>query len=219
MADMVIRIQSFGVRQLERKYLLRSNERIINREMRQGLERLGEDSVYALQNHAPFRTGRLSDNITAIRVGKSARRPVVDIGVEAEDNGFSYVNVTRFGRKAVHAKNYRPDHRPEAGSGRSRLARSYDYDGPGAQKRPFRRMSLRFEPGPPGSGFMYRHSVRAYRPGRDWVAEAIPEIERLGDAEFENITSWIDYFMNDSPRPSGARRVSVRRTSRTGRLR
>lgn len=190
---------------------------MINREMREGMERVGQDSVFVLQNHAPFRSGRLSDNIEVSSRGHSIRTPNIEISVAADEKGFSYVNVTRFGRRAVHAKRSRPDFRPEAGSGASRLART-SAAGSG-QRRPFRRMTLAFEPGLPGSGFIYRHSVRAYHPRGDWVGESIPEIQQLAQKESDKITNWIDHFMNGSPRPSGARTASVRRTSRTGRLR
>lgn len=219
MADMIVRIRGFGLRQMERDMMIRANERALNEgTIRPGMAELGDDVVYTLQNNAPFRTGNLSDNIQGQPI-RSVARPGVDITVEAIDpeTGFNYLNVTRFGRRAVHAKNYRPDFRPEAGAGSSRLARTYG--GRGTQKRPFRRMSLRFEPGAPGTGFTYRHAVRAYRPSSDWVGRAQPEVKAHADMAFEKITNDIDYYMKTGARPSVARRTFVRRTTRSGKLR
>jgi hypothetical protein len=178
MADMVMRIQGKGLRQLERDLMLRADERDLNASIiRPGMRELGEDAVYALQNTAPFRTGRLSDNITAQPL-RSIKRPGVDILVDAvNDQGFNYVNATRFGRRAVHAKTSRPGFRPDAGAGSSRLARNPDAAIAAGQKRPFRRMALSFSPGPLGGPTLYRHSVRAWRPSGDWVRKAMPEIE------------------------------------------
>lgn len=218
MADMLIRIASTGVRQIERKYLIRALERDINREIKQGMARLGDDAMYALQNTAPFRTGRLSDNIKVSKVSASVRRPAVEVSVAAvDDKGFDYLNVTRFGRRAVHAKNYRPGFREDAGRGASRLSRT-PATGSG-QRRPFRRITLGFEPGPPGSGDIYRHSVRAWKPRGDWVKRSFPEVEKAAQEEMEKITDWVNYYMNDSPKPSAPRVPVIRRTNRHGSLR
>jgi hypothetical protein len=224
MARMVMRIRGNGVRQLERDFMIRSDERDLNATIiRPGMKELGEDAVYALQNTAPFRTGRLSDNITAQPL-KSITRPGVDIMVDAvNDQGFDYVNATRFGRRAVHAKRSRPGFRPDAGSGSARLARNPDAAIAAGQKRPFRRMALAFVPGPPGSAPMYRHSVRAWRPpGGDWVRKAMPEVDALTEKEFRRIEEWIEHYTNmsipGSP-PVKPHVFSVRRTSRAGSLR
>lgn len=220
MPDMIIQIRAKGLKQMERHFMLRSDERVLNREtIRPGMDELGNDVAYTLQNYAPFRTGRLSDSIQP-RAVRSISRPGVDVTVDArDDNGFNYLNVTRFGRRAVHAKDYRQGFREEAGRGRSRLARTLnDSRGSGVQKRPFRRMALRFEPGAPGSGFEYRHSVRSFRPsGGDWVKRAQGEVKQDANAAFAKIVNDIDYYVNHEGIVK-TRKVSVRRTTRTGRL-
>jgi hypothetical protein len=208
----VIRISARGLRKTEQ--MARLNERDIRREIQFMIEALGEGAVNQLRARAPERTGRLRAGIRVVGQNRQVYKPSITVGVDvASDQGFPYLNVTRFGRRAVVSK------RP------ARPARTYTHPGKpgdrGFQNRPFRKGMLRFEPGPPGSGFIYRRRVRAYHPGRDWVKSAEDGIQGMSDRAWQDITSAVEQILRrDAGRPiaSRARRVTVQRTSRTGRF-
>jgi hypothetical protein len=135
---------------------------------------------------------------------RSATRPNIRIGIEAD-----YANITRFGRKAVIAK------------GRATPARTYRHSGgAGFQNRPFRARMLKFEPGPPGSGFRYRRRVRAFRPKGDWVRAASDRIQQSSEDFFQEFTDEVQQVLlrEDRKIQSKRRRVTVQVASRSGRF-
>lgn len=223
MADALFLISSVGLRKTEK--ILKLDEADIALLIQEGMLRIGEDAAYAMQNHAPFRTGTLSDAIQLVGRNRKTRRPNVRVGIDTAMLGdFNYLNVTRFGRRAVEAKRQRADFRPEAGRGGSRLARSYSA-APGAQgtqHRPFRAHMLAFEPGAPGSGITYRRRVRAYRPKADWVKASEEDVRESSQLIMDEITEAIDELFRGNRargKRGGGRLVSIRRASRAGRFR
>jgi hypothetical protein len=91
------------------------------------------------------------------------------------------------------------------------------------QHRPFRAHALRFEPGPPGSGFIFRHRVRAYKPTVDWITAAEPDVRKVADIEFQrmtdDITDMIERARAATGRSFAPRRAVVRTRTKSGRFR
>jgi hypothetical protein len=188
----VIKITGQGIPKRERSLMGRTQARLIETgggipeyidDSVQGLMTdLGELAVSQLQASAPSRTGRLREGIVVTGRSRARMRPNIRVGVVAiSDQGFNYTNVTRFGRRAVEAK---------SGFGTARPARQYRAvpGARGTQRRPFRAAMLKFEPGPPGTAFIYRKRVRAFKPRGDWVEKPAQRILKAGDAEWERIT-------------------------------
>lgn len=208
----VLVISTRGLRRMEK--MTRLNERDVRIEIQEMIEIIGEGAVNTLTAYAPERTGALKQNIRVISRNRQVFKPSITVGVDAvSDQGFPYLNVTRFGRRAVVSKRF------------AKPARTYRHPGRlgdrGFQRRPFRKGMLRFEPGPPGSGFIFRRGVRAYHPKRDWVKAADPKIEVMATKGWEAVTDAIEQILErERGRPvrSRARRVVVQRTTRTGKL-
>lgn len=215
----VVRIQARGLRKEEK--MLELDQKFVRETIQEIIEETGLTAEAILQNAAPVRTGRLKESIKITGRNRSAYRPNIRVGVEGatSDEGFPYLNVTRFGRRAVEARRTREGFRPEAGIGSARLARTYNItsDAPNRQRRPFRAHMLRFEPGPPGSGLLYRRRVKAYRPKRDWIRASEEEIQIMADFNFREVTKEIEKVLK-SGKPSARRRATVSIASKTGRF-
>src|SRR5262245_25314265 len=213
----VVKIQSRGLRKQEK--LTHIDQTYVRKVIQELVEETGLVSAEILQDNAPVRTGRLRESVHVSGRNRSVFRPEVRIGVDARsDEGFPYLNVTRFGRRAVIANPRRVNFRPEAGIGGTRRPRKFGpQEGePGFQRRPRRAHMLRFEPGPPGSGFIYRRAVRAYRPGRDWIRESESDIQDVADFAFRKVTREVEKVLGSN---SAARRSVVKIKTRTGSFR
>jgi hypothetical protein len=72
---------------------------------------------------------------------------------------------------------------------------------------------LRFEPGPPGTGFIFRRRVRAYKPERDWVATAEKQIRVMAQREIDDLTDLVTQVLEREERgyASRPRKITVRR--------
>ena len=202
--EAVLKISSSGLRKAERMTQLAG--RYVREAIQEMVEETGLTAEAILQNNAPERTGRLRESILVTGRNRSTTRPQIRVGVvgAVSDEGFDYLNVTRFGRKAV-----------EAAKG-SKPARSLRDDRTQRQRRPFRAHMLSFEPGAPGSGFRYRRRVRAYHPKRDWVRASTEEIKVMSEFNFREVTKAVESYLK---RPSAQRTVSVQAKSRGGNFR
>lgn len=220
---MLIEFRATGIRRMER--LTRTWDRLARQAIQAVVEETGEAAVNTLRSRAPSRTGRLAEHIEVVGQNRSSSRPSIRVGVDVRDpvSGFPYLNVTRFGRRAVEAKR------------RPKPARSYRVPQRGAQRlrsggtvNPFRAAMLRFEPGPPGSGFILKRRVRAYHPQRDWVRAAESHLKRLADDIGELVGDELQEAYERAVfagvaqpnfRAGGTRRTRLLISSRSGRLR
>jgi hypothetical protein len=209
-----VRIQGRGLRKQER--LTQADEKYIREVIQELVEETGVVSQEILQDAAPERSGRLKESIVVTGRNRSTFRPQIRIGVLdlKDDEGFHYLNVTRFGRKAVEASRSRP-----GSVGGARPARTYNIapGSPGAQNRPFRGHMLRFTPGDVGTGVLYSRRVKAFHPRRDWVRTAQEEIQQTADYNFDRITKKVELVLN-SNNESARRHTSVKVSSRSGKF-
>jgi hypothetical protein len=162
----VIEVTTTGAAdKLERN--LSQGERQLSRMLHQLLSDIGNDLQFFLQGHAPSRTEHLKLSIDSF-MRRSTRRPQVVILIDVVDpeHPFDYVNVTRFGRKAVMATR-KAAKSATLGKRPIQLGRFFHRRSAAA---------LRFEPGPSGSGFVYRRRVGPYHPSHDWIGATEPEV-------------------------------------------
>jgi hypothetical protein len=213
----VVKITARGLRKQEK--LTDIDQKYVRKVIQEMIEEIGIVSAEILQDNAPVRTGRLRDSVHISGRNRSVFRPEIRIGIDVRsDESFPYLDVTRFGRRAVVANPIRVNFRPEAGIGGTRRPRKFapEEGEPGFQRRPRRAHMLRFEPGPPGTGFIYRRAVRAYRPGRDWVRASDTEIQDVADFGFRKVTREVEKVLNSD---SAGRRATVKIRTRTGTFR
>jgi hypothetical protein len=215
----VVKVTARGLRKAEK--IVQIQEKYIRELLQDTIGEVGLVGQEILQDLAPERTGRLKESIVVTGRNRSAYTPNIRIGVEGavSDEGFSYLNVTRFGRRAVEARRTREGFRPGAGIGSARLARSYNIaaGAVGAQKRPFRRHMLRYSPGPPGTPSIYRFRARAYHPKADWVRLANDDIQTMADYAFQKLTKEIELVLTRGD--TKPRKVTVQVASRSGKFR
>lgn len=213
----VVTITGRGLRKQEKMTDL--DQKFVRSLIQETIEEVGLVAQEIIAESAPVRTGRLREGVQITGRNRSAFRPSVRVGVDVRsEEGFPYLNVTRFGRRAVVANKRRVNFRPEAGIGSTRRPRTFapKPGQPGFQNRPRRSHMLRFEPGPPGSGFMYRQRVRAYHPGRDWVRTADEDIQGMADYGFKRLTDEIEKVLQGESAP---RKVTIRFKTSTGSFR
>jgi hypothetical protein len=204
-----IRIQTRGLRKAEKMTDL--DQKYIRQLIQETIDEVGIVAVDIIADNAPERSGRLKSGVHITGRNRSTFRPSVRVGVEgARNEGFDYVNATRFGRRAVVASK---------SLGSAKAARSYSLQpgSPGAQLRPFRAHTLSFEPGEPGTRTLYRHGVKAYRPARDWVRLAEDDIKVMADYAFAKVTKEIEKVLK-RPGVSAPRAVGVSIKSRFGKF-
>jgi hypothetical protein len=215
----VVKVTARGLRKAEK--IVQIQEKYIRELLQDTVGEVGLVGQEILQDYAPERSGRLKESIVVTGRNRSAYKPNIRIGVEGaiSDEGFNYLNVTRFGRRAVEARRTREGFRPGAGIGASRLARSYNIEPgtPGAQHRPFRRHMLRYSPGPLGSPSIYRFRARAYHPKADWVRLAQEDINTMADYAFQKLTKEIELVLTRGT--TTPRKVTVKVASRSGNFR
>jgi hypothetical protein len=181
-----LEIEARGLRQTERA--IRDVRRDLIEELQLTMEEIGVFAVMELRRKAPRRTDRLWDDIRVTGRNRSTTLANVRVGADPKsDEGFPYLGVTRKGRKSVRAQR---SSRPARTYPLEKKGRGYNLPHPSGSN-PHRASMLRFEPGPPGSGFIYRKQVRAYRPARDWVLEAEVRIREGAQDAIDQFTEYI----------------------------
>jgi hypothetical protein len=213
-ATAVLRISARGLHPMQK--MLDIDQKYIRALVQETIEEVGLVAQDILADHAPDRTGRLKGSVVVTGRNRSTSRPQIRIGVVGarSETGFPYLNVTRFGRRAVEASRTREGFRPLAGTGSARLART-PATGSG-QHRPFRAHMLRYTPGQEGTPSLYRRRAKAYHPGRDWVRASDDDIKTMSDYAFRKVTRDIEKALTSGGSKPRTTSVSVR--SRFGRF-
>jgi hypothetical protein len=168
----VIEVTATGAAQ-KMQHELTKGERQLSRLIQQLMSDIGNDVQFFLQGHAPSRTEHLKLSIDSF-LRRSTRQPQVVIAIDVvdPDHPYDYVNVTRFGRKAVVATR-KAAKSATLGKRPIQLGRFFHRRSAAA---------LQFAPGGANSGFIYRRRVGEYRPAVDWIGATEPEILAFVDA-------------------------------------
>jgi hypothetical protein len=185
---------------------LSAAQRTVHRQLQAGLQQIGYDIQFYLQGHAPVRTEHLKHSIDMF-MRRSTHRPqvVILIDVQDEDHPYDYVNVTRFGRRAVVAK--RPA-KPSKVLGTKPILY-------GRELKRYSASALKFTP-QSGDGPIYRRRVKAWRPpGGDWIARTAPEASKYADEMMDEVADYIHSHLRRGRskgrlRFSGGRRVRMK---------
>lgn len=200
----VLRMSTVGASTRRLEHQLSAAQRDTHRLIQTGLQQIGFDIEFFLQGHAPERTKHLKHSIDSFMV-RSSRMPSVTIIIDVTDpeHKYDYVNVTRFGRKAVKVK------RPAVKS--KKLGAKPILFGRQLARRSG--AALKFEPGAPGSGFIFRRSAKAWRPtGGDWIGRTAPQVKQYADETMAEVADFIQKEIagRKGVRFSGSRRIRSR---------
>jgi hypothetical protein len=198
----VMRITTRGLRKWER--IFHDEQDTIRQDLQLRMEEIGEFAVGQLKRNAPVRDGRLREGIFISGRNRSVHSPNVRVGIEARSpEGFNYVPVTRFGRGPVFAKR---------GGKRARTYVTPPHLQPGMrgfQNRPYRSHFLRF---PWHGEIIYRRSVRAWKPRRDWVRATDPIVRKAAIDHMDEFTEQIVELFNEGRvrgRLGGGRKTTI----------
>jgi hypothetical protein len=212
--EAVLRISTTGLRRYER--LIQIDARDVAKLLNELVDLMGESAVNQLQTAAPKDTGHLRRNIRVTGKNRSTTKPNVRVGVDVHsDSGFPYVNVTRFGRKAVNVRESRKA-RDLPVSSPARTYSGTQIGGAGGRP-PHRAHALKVDL---PDGILFRHSVRAWHPKKDWVRVAEPRINAQANELLEEVGDEMERLLaRGSVRGTlGATRIATTKVfSRTGR--
>lgn len=136
----------------------------LDREMRETVQELGDETEVIYSGFALKRSGRMARGVKAIHIGGS--NVLVKVHARNPQSGYDYVGVTRFGHQLAVI----------TPSGSRRPASVI------ATRR--RRSRLHFLSGPPPAlrlpSGQYRYSVRGFHPAGDWAMRAWPHVKAAG---------------------------------------